>query len=120
MGRKGIYRQRPVPIGFFGLVNRWGLAELHGQISEWCGDQWHRDPLAEGWSAAGEAREGMDPGLADMPLERDLRQLRGGSWLFGPRGARAAVRTSYLPDFANTGVGLRPCCPSPPGSLLGP
>ena len=24
-GRKGIFRQRPVPVGAFGLVNRWGL-----------------------------------------------------------------------------------------------
>jgi formylglycine-generating enzyme required for sulfatase activity len=34
-GRKGAYRQRPVSVGFFGLVNRWGLAELHGQLFEW-------------------------------------------------------------------------------------
>jgi formylglycine-generating enzyme required for sulfatase activity len=33
-GRRGDYKKRPVPIGFFGLVNRWGLAELHGQLAE--------------------------------------------------------------------------------------
>jgi formylglycine-generating enzyme required for sulfatase activity len=120
LSRKGKHRRRPVPIGFFGLVNRWGLAELHGQIAEWCGDQWHRDPLAEGWSAAGEAREGMDPGLADVPLERDFRLLRGGSWLDVPRLTRAAMRYGTLPGYAPSSVGLRPCCPSPPGSLLGP
>jgi len=32
-GRRGDYKKRPVPIGFFGLVNRWGLAELHGQLA---------------------------------------------------------------------------------------
>ncbi len=45
-GRTGAFRQRPVPLGFFGLVNRWGLAEMHGQLLEWCADQWHRDPVA--------------------------------------------------------------------------
>ena len=47
-GRKGPYRQRPVPIGALGLVNSWGLAETHGQLSEWCGEQWHRDPCGRG------------------------------------------------------------------------
>jgi formylglycine-generating enzyme required for sulfatase activity len=120
MGRKGIYRQRPVPIGFFGLVNRWGLAELHGQMQEWCGDQWHRDPLAEGWSASGEAREGPDPDLADVPQEREYRLLRGGTWLSDPHNARAAMRDGSHPVYAGTIVGLRPCCPSPPGLFLSP
>jgi formylglycine-generating enzyme required for sulfatase activity len=120
MGRKGIYRQRPVPIGFFGLVNRWGLAELHGQMAEWCGDQWHRDPLAAGWSPSGEAREGQDPGLVDVPLEREFRLLRGGFWVNHPLNARAAQRYSARPGDASPNFGLRPCCASPPGSLLSP
>ena len=40
-----------------GLVNRLGLAELHGQVFEWCGDQWHRDPVA-GAPVDGSAIEG--------------------------------------------------------------
>ena len=34
LGRKGPYRQRPVTSGALGLVNRWGLAELHRQLLE--------------------------------------------------------------------------------------
>jgi formylglycine-generating enzyme required for sulfatase activity len=116
-GRRGEYGQRPVPIGFFGLVNRWGLAELHGQLNEWCGDQWHRDPVTAA-PAAGAAIEGPDPGLVGDKEQR-YRLLRGGSWFFNPRGARAAFRYSLDPGDDGTGVGLRPCCPSPPGSLLG-
>jgi formylglycine-generating enzyme required for sulfatase activity len=117
-GRHGEYVQRPVPIGFFGLVNRLGLAELHGQLLEWCGDQWHRDPVAAA-SADGAAIEGPDPGLAGDKEQR-YRLLRGGSWVDDPRLARAAFRSSSNPGYDHTYIGLRPCCPSPPGSLLGP
>jgi formylglycine-generating enzyme required for sulfatase activity len=117
-GRRGEYDQRPVPIGFFGLVSRLGLAELHGQLLEWCGDQWHRDPVAAA-SADGAAIEGPDPGLAGDKEQR-YRLLRGGSWVDDPRLARAAFRSSSNPGYDHTYIGLRPCCPSPPGSLLGP
>ncbi|MFN7896629.1 MAG: SUMF1/EgtB/PvdO family nonheme iron enzyme [Cyanobacteriota bacterium] len=116
-GRRGEYEQRPVPIGFFGLVNRWGLAELHGQLSEWCGDQWHRDPVTAA-PAEGAAIEGPDPGLVGDKEQR-YRLLRGGSWFVSPHNARAAFRLSNDPDGDFTIIGLRPCCPSPPGSLLG-
>jgi formylglycine-generating enzyme required for sulfatase activity len=106
-----------VPIGFFGVVNRHGLAELHGQLSEWCGDQWHRDPVAAA-PADGVAMEGPDPGLAGDKEQR-YRLLRGGSWFNKPHTARAAFRNSYDPDVVITDVGLRPCCSSLPGSRIG-
>jgi formylglycine-generating enzyme required for sulfatase activity len=111
-GRKGIYRQRPVPVGAFGLVNRWGLAELHGQLWEWCGDQWHRNP-AEGAMGDGSAMEGPDLEL-EGNQEQTYRLQRGGSWIFGPRHARAAMRVGQRPGFLNTDVGVRPGCFSPP------
>jgi formylglycine-generating enzyme required for sulfatase activity len=133
-GRKGAYRQRPVPVGFFGLVNRWGLAEMHGQLQEWCADRWHRSPCGanqgkrRGWFGGGgtqqelldgSALEGADPGLAEVPLEQQMRLLRGGSWINNPHYARAAFRGSNHPGSDYPGVGVRPGCFSPPGSLLG-
>ena len=120
-GRKGAHRQRVLTMGFFGLVNRWGLAELHGQLQEWCADQWHRHPVRDGSDLMeGSAWDGPDPGLAGVPLERDMRLLRGGSWFNGPRNARAAFRRSRHPANISTDNGVRPCCLLPPGSLLGP
>ena len=116
-GRRGEYGQRPVPLGFFGVVNRLGLAELHGQLSEWCGDQWHRDPVAAA-PADGAAIEGPDPGLAGDKEQR-YRLLRGGSWFGNPHSARAAFRNCNYPVLVDASIGLRPCCPSPPGTLLG-
>jgi formylglycine-generating enzyme required for sulfatase activity len=116
-GRKGAYRQRPVPVGFFGLVNRWGLAELHGQLLEWCGDHWHRDPRA-GSMADGSPVDELDPDL-EGNQEQNYRLLRGGSWIDNPHGARAAFRNGDHPGSINAPIGVRPCCLLPPGSLLG-
>jgi formylglycine-generating enzyme required for sulfatase activity len=119
-GRPGPYRQRPVTAGAFGLVNRWGLAELHGQLLEWCADPWHRDPLA---GAAGEALdgsplEGLDPGL-EGNQEQTYKLLRGGSWFNDPHDCRSACRDCDRPAYLFVSVGFRVCC-LPPGSLLGP
>ena len=116
-GRKGAYRQRPVPMGFFGLVNRWGLAEMHGQLLEWCADQWHRDPRY-GSTGDGSPLDDPDPEL-EGNQEQAMRLLRGGSWIDSPRSARAAFRNGALPVSVLTLVGVRPGCFSPPGSLLG-
>lgn len=133
-GRRGDFEQRPAPIGFFGLVNRWGLADLHGQLQEWCADQWHRSPVREqqaqgrgGFGGGGlreevldgSAIEGPDHGLVDVPLEREYRVLRSGSWNFTSLNCRSAVRGSAHPGRANYGVGVRPGCFSPPDLLLG-
>jgi formylglycine-generating enzyme required for sulfatase activity len=120
-GRKGAYRLRPVSVGFFGLVNRWGLAEMHGQLYEWCGDQWHPDPTAEGWSSAGMPWQGVDPALEALgTAQKELKLLRGGSWFDVPHYCRAAYRYGLHPADVATGIGVRPCCLLPPGSLLGP
>jgi formylglycine-generating enzyme required for sulfatase activity/energy-coupling factor transporter ATP-binding protein EcfA2 len=116
-GRRGDYMKRPVPIGFFGLVNRWGLAEMHGQLNEWCADQWHRDPVS-GAPGDGGALKGPDLGLAEVPSEQQMKLLRGGSWIINPLNARAAFRISNHPDNVNTFVGVRPVCFSPPGLFL--
>jgi formylglycine-generating enzyme required for sulfatase activity len=117
-GRKGVFRQRPLSVGAFGLVNRWGLAELHGQLLEWCADQWHRDPVA-GSAGDGSPLEGPDPEL-DGNQEQANRLLRGGSWILGPHFARSAMRVSGRPVSVNTDVGVRPGCFSPPGLFLYP
>jgi formylglycine-generating enzyme required for sulfatase activity len=118
LGRVGVDRSRPLPIGAMGLVNRWGLAEMHGQLLEWCGDQWHVDPAGEGWPADGSSYEGLDAGL-EGSAQQAWRLLRGGSWFSGPRVCRAAFRNSYLPATLNSNYGVRPCCDLPPGSLIG-
>jgi formylglycine-generating enzyme required for sulfatase activity len=133
-GRKGAKFKQSWTNGSSGLVNRWGLAELHGQLLEWCADLWNRDPrsaVQRPRRLFGGKRNVVAAPMADGPvdqldralggnMEQRYRLLRGGSWFSFPENARAAFRTSYNPDHVSTNFGLRPCCPSPPGSLLGP
>jgi formylglycine-generating enzyme required for sulfatase activity len=117
LGRKGANRQRTTVTGAFGLVNRWGLAEMHGQLWEWCGDVWHPDPL--GGPLNGLAWEELDPAL-EGSLQQGMKVLRGGSWIRFPRTARAAFRYANFPGYIGTEIGLRPCCPLPAGLALNP
>ena len=132
-GRKGAKFNQPWTNGSSGLVNRWGLAELHGQLFEWCADLWNRDPRPavqrqRGWfgsqsdsgaaPVAGAALEQPDPGLKGN-IEQSYRLLRGGSWIDYPLYARSAFRYGSHPDLVSPYVGVRPGCFSPPGSLLG-
>jgi formylglycine-generating enzyme required for sulfatase activity len=119
-GRKGWKAKQPWLNGSSGLVNQWGLAELHGQLFEWCEDSWHPNPMAEGRPENGEPWRQEDGEL----LRRDSSQrrwklLRGGSWFDGPHGCRAAFRNGNPPAYVSTSIGVRPCCLLPPGSLLG-
>ena len=117
--RKGKFRSRPVSMGYFGLVNRWGLVDLHGQVWEWCGDQWHADPTAKGWPSEGQTWEGVDPALEALDThQKNWRVLRGGSWYHDPQNCRSAFRFSYPPDGVYSDVGFRPCCHLSSGSPL--
>ncbi|MFM9101782.1 MAG: formylglycine-generating enzyme family protein, partial [Cyanobium sp.] len=106
-GRRGNKRKQPWVNGSSGLVNRLGLAELHGQLQEWCAGQWHPDPVA-GALPDGGPLEGPDPRLATVPLEREMKLLRGGAWNNTPHNARAAMRNGNHPDNDNNNVGVRP------------
>jgi formylglycine-generating enzyme required for sulfatase activity/energy-coupling factor transporter ATP-binding protein EcfA2 len=120
-GRKRAKTKQPGLNGASGLVNRWGLAELHGQLYEWCEDSWHPNPVGEGHPEDGEPWREEDGDLVRRESgQRGWKLLRGGSWILDPLYCRAAFRDGLRPANASTLVGFRPCCLLPPGSLLGP
>jgi formylglycine-generating enzyme required for sulfatase activity len=105
-GNPGVYLNRTSPVGAYGLVNRWGLADMHGNVWEWCRDRWHPSP-----------DEGPTDGSAWLAPAADLpgviaqrRLLRGGSWNFFPGFCRSAYRALSHPDFQRFNVGFRVCC----------
>ncbi len=104
-GPKGTYREQTTPVGRFG-VNPWGLADMHGNVLEWCEDHWH--PSYDGAPRDGSAwvTDGDDR----------FRLVRGGSWCNDPVNCRSADRGRVAPNARADGLGFRVVC-APPGLL---
>ncbi|MGH6814968.1 MAG: SUMF1/EgtB/PvdO family nonheme iron enzyme [Hyphomicrobiaceae bacterium] len=94
-GSKGEYRQRTLPVGSF-EPNPWGLYQVHGNVREWCEDNWHDN--YQGAPEDGSVWQGGNT---------SLRVVRGGSWFDVPRVLRAAFRNGDLSDGRYAGVGFR-------------
>jgi formylglycine-generating enzyme required for sulfatase activity len=105
-GPKGIYRKQTTPVGMFS-ANAWGLHDMHGNVWEWCLDEWHDsyDGAPTDGRASVDAAEGQK---SKEPAKPKL--LRGGSWSLKPGDCRSAVRTHARPDVANYDVGFRVVC----------
>jgi formylglycine-generating enzyme required for sulfatase activity len=102
-GNKGVNRKQTTEVGSFGVVNAFGLSDMHGNVWEWCLDHWH--PSHEGAPTDGSAwvTGGND----------HYRVLRGGSWYYVPGCCRSANRGRNTPDDQYHLIGFRVVCVSP-------
>ncbi len=101
---QGEYRAKTTPVGSFNAANAFGLYDMHGNVWEWCADNWHRN--YEGAPTDG------SPWIYENLVARDndnyYRLLRGGYWSSFPRNCRSACRDCYdNPDFRYNYVGFR-------------
>ncbi|MEH1802696.1 MAG: SUMF1/EgtB/PvdO family nonheme iron enzyme [Nostoc sp.] len=94
-GPKGEYREQTTDVGNF-PANPFGLFDMHGNIWEWCQDEWH-----ENYNGA------PKDGSAWLVDNDNQKLLRGGSWLNGPRNCRSADRGYYARVDKYVGVGFR-------------
>ena len=98
---KGVYRRETTEVGSFGVANNFGLYDMHGNVWEWCQDNWHSN--YEGAPIDGSAWLGIEKNT-------NTRLLRGGSWNGNPGNCRSAYRISgYLVNL-NYHVGFRVVC----------
>jgi formylglycine-generating enzyme required for sulfatase activity len=105
-GPTGTYRKQTTPVGLF-LANAWGLQDMHGNVWEWCLDEWHES--YEGAPSDGQAW--VDAAEGEKSKESvKTRLLRGGSWGGDPGRCRSAYRGRSRPDDANDAVGFRVVC----------
>jgi formylglycine-generating enzyme required for sulfatase activity len=114
-GPKGINREQTTPVGMF-PANAWGLQDMHGNVWEWCLDEWHESYEA----APTDGRVWAEHVEGEKDKEREqTRLLRGGSWLGLPRLCRSACRFRLGPVYADDGVGFRVVC-LPQGPSINP
>jgi eukaryotic-like serine/threonine-protein kinase len=106
---RGEFRQQVTPVAKF-PPNRWGLYDMHGNVWEWCLDEWFDN--YQGAPSDGSAR-----GNVDLPNEQRvagltdrLRVVRGGSWFSHAAICRAASRTGLFGLFRHENYGLRVVC----------
>jgi formylglycine-generating enzyme required for sulfatase activity len=105
---KGEYRQQTTPVKQF-PANAFGLYDMHGNVWEWCLDDWHDD-------YQGAPKDGT-PWFNDkndnLSQKKGNVVLRGGFWGNYPENCRSASRSlNYRAerDFFSDFVGFRVVC----------
>jgi formylglycine-generating enzyme required for sulfatase activity len=93
---KGQYRQQTTDVGSF-PPNAFGLYDMHGNVWEWCADNWHSD-----YNGAP-----TDGSAWDNGNDNHSYVLRGGCWNYHPHFCRAAYRFSNTRDSAYYDIGFR-------------
>jgi formylglycine-generating enzyme required for sulfatase activity len=97
-GKKGEYREKTIPVGSLDFANSFGLYDMHGNVWEWCEDDFHDN--YQGAPTDGSARK-------DASNDSGLKILRGGSWFLDPRYCRSAYRRGNAAGSRSRRSGFR-------------
>jgi formylglycine-generating enzyme required for sulfatase activity len=82
-------------------ANQWGLHDMHGNVWEWCQDDWHGS--YEGAPTDGRAWLGVNA--------EPTRVIRGGSWTYPLGGCRSAFRLGIRASYKGSNhIGFRIAC----------
>ncbi|MFM6132836.1 MAG: SUMF1/EgtB/PvdO family nonheme iron enzyme, partial [Sphaerospermopsis kisseleviana] len=112
---KGKYRECTVNVDSF-TPNTWGLYQMHGNVWEWCLDEFH-DSYSE--KPAHLKSNGNEPWVNKKNLIANLINkisdrednlayvCRGGSWYLNAGGCRSAYRISYCARDLDANLGFR-------------
>ncbi|WP_287520392.1 formylglycine-generating enzyme family protein [Okeania sp. SIO2C2] len=97
---KGEYREQTTPVGYFDVVNSFGLSDMHGNVWEWCADEWHDNYE----NAPSDGKPWLNGNDSRSPL-------RGGSWFNNPDFCRSAYRYfDVRRDIHDFNIGFRIVC----------
>ncbi|AUT03409.1 protein kinase [Nostoc sp. CENA543] len=94
-GPKGLYRQQTTPVGSF-PPNTFGLYDMHGNVWEWCQDNYH-----DNYNGA------PTDGSVWANNDNFSRLLRGGSWDVTPGFCRSADRDRFTSEYRLNYMGFR-------------
>jgi formylglycine-generating enzyme required for sulfatase activity len=107
-GPEGVDRRETTAVGSFGVANNFGLYDMHGNVWEWCLDDWHDN--YKGAPTDGSPWFNSDDKLSD---KSGRAVMRGGSWINNPRDCRSASRSNdnrVERDNVNVTLGFRVVC----------
>jgi len=100
-GIRGEYREKTTEVGKF-PANEFGLCDMHGNIWEWCEDDWH------------ENYEDTRTNIRDWSSEQSSKKaIRGGCWANSPSICRSANRRYTNRNFRYNYIGFRVICNIP-------
>ena len=97
---RGEVRRQTTEVGHF-PANAWGLYDMHGNVREWCQDDWHG-------SYDGAPGDGS-PWVEDGEIN-DIKVMRGGSWFSTPEECRSGHRANNHGGIGSYTEGFRVCC----------
>ena len=101
--KRSSYPQETQSVGSY-PANAWGLYDMHGNVWEWCQDDWHDNYRG----APKDGSAWMDKNISTIDKVR-----RGGSWISYPWFCRSAYRCWFTRDSRYNNVGFRVCCLDP-------
>ncbi len=95
------YRSEETTVVGIYPANAYGLYDMHGNILEWCADNYHGNYLDAPTDGSVWAHRGNSAYV-----------LRGGSWYSKPSYCRSSARMYYQPDYRCSYFGFRVACVS--------
>jgi formylglycine-generating enzyme required for sulfatase activity len=98
MANHHIAVEETTAVGIY-LPNAFGLYDMHGNVWEWCQDDWHNS--YQGAPIDGSAW------IDDSNPVRHRKILRGGSWIDNPDFCRSAFQFMNFPDDGELDMGFR-------------
>ena len=101
-GVEGENRRQTTPVGYFKVANNFGLSDMHGNVIEWCEDDWHEN-----------YENAPTNGSAWFSSNISIKVIRSGSWDINPGYSRSAYRGDVTRVLRNDTIGIRVVCVAP-------